>query len=273
MFRIKFDTNPYNVTNWKIKKKIRYAQCHFQYNRNVYLKFSWIDCYRPESKKTLSFSLSLNAAGSDRSRVVTSKSHRRRVRDHLAAGVEKESREIRLRNGRSLPTAVQLIAKINIHYCNYFLRRGRAVSHDEGRREGNEGDRRRRRLEEGGRGVRKNEEDAPTSCNLSPTAVHVHIYIHISVTRVSLTWSSSCPWRVNYKVEPTIPSLAKRNRWIQLAWVGARRILVCIRSNHSPGRCVFMRHGWKKDSIRAGPLWLICFRPSASLQEILRFQL
>ena len=33
----------------------------------------------------------------------------------------------------------------------------------------------------------------------------------ISVTRVSLTWSS-CPWWVNYKVEPTIPSLAERNR-------------------------------------------------------------
>lgn len=49
-----------------------------------------------------------------------------RVRDHLAAGVEKETRELTLRNGARLPTALELIAKINIHYCNYFLRRGRA---------------------------------------------------------------------------------------------------------------------------------------------------
>lgn len=51
---------------------------------------------------------------------------RPRVRDHLAAGVEKETREVTLRNGVRLPTALELIAKINIHYCNYFLRRGRA---------------------------------------------------------------------------------------------------------------------------------------------------
>ena len=48
-----------------------------------------------------------------------------------AAGVEKESQEVHLRNlGKSLPTAVQLIAKINIHYCNYFLRRGCAESYN-----------------------------------------------------------------------------------------------------------------------------------------------
>lgn len=55
--------------------------------------------------------------------------------DHLASGVEKESQEVTIRNGISLPTAVELIAKINIHYCNYFLRRGRAESHDLGPRE------------------------------------------------------------------------------------------------------------------------------------------
>lgn len=70
-----------------------------------------------------------------------------------------------------------------------------------------------------------------------------------------MTWSS---WRVNYKVEPTIPSLAKRNRWIQLAWVGARRILVCIRSNRSPGPRTMPSScdmdGWKKDSIRGDPV-------------------
>lgn len=94
----------------------------------------------------------------------------------------------------------------------------------------------------------------------------VYIYIYTFVTRVSLTWSS-CSWRVNYKVEPTIPSLAKRNRWIQLAWVGARRILVCIRS---PERCVFMRHGWMEKRFDSwGPLWLIsAFDHPPSLQEI-----
>lgn len=51
-----------------------------------------------------------------------------RVRDHLAAGVERERPE-KLPYGMVyvyLPTALELIAKINIHYCNYFLRRGRA---------------------------------------------------------------------------------------------------------------------------------------------------
>lgn len=139
------------------------------------------------------------------------------ARDHLAAGVGKESQEVTLRNGISLPTAVELIAKINIHYCNYFLRRGRAESHDPRAVNGDEGrgakketaewewegDRARERQDE-----RKEDEDGPRP--------------GISVTRVSLTWSS-CPWWVNYKVEPTIPSLAKRNRWIQLLPAAAGR--------------------------------------------------
>ena len=61
------------------------------------------------------------------------------------------------------------------------------------------------------------------------TCIHISIHVYIYVTRVSLTWLSR-PWQVNYKVEPTIPSLAKRNRWIQLASQDETScILVCIR--------------------------------------------
>jgi len=75
-----------------------------------------------------------------------------RVRDHLAAGVEKETREVTLRNGVRLPTALELIAKINIHYCNYFLRRGRAEEQPRSRTlRGNE---RNRKREREGRGER-----------------------------------------------------------------------------------------------------------------------
>lgn len=145
----------------KIKKKKKDTTHSVIFN--VPKRFSWNFSNLNRLPRTRAKrQLSLSAAGSDRSRVVTSKSHRRRVRDHLAAGVEKESQEIRLRNGRSLPTAVQLIAKINIHYCNYFLRRGRAESQDEGK-ETVENE------ETGGGGTRRNEEDAPTSSNLSPT--------------------------------------------------------------------------------------------------------
>lgn len=120
---------------------------------------------------------------------------------------------------------------------------------------------RTRRLREGARGgTRKTRQ--PRAISLQPYSIYVYS-MYISVTRVSLTWSS---WRVNYKVEPTIPSLAKRNRWIQLAWVGARRILVCIRSNRSPGPRTMRLHATWMDGKKirfVGTLWLICFRPSA----------
>lgn len=81
-------------------------------------------------------------------------------------------------------------------------------------------------------------------------SVYIHIYMYISVTRLSLTWSL-CPWRVNYKVEPTIPSLAKRNRWIQLASRGETNPrLHPFNRSLGPGRCVFTDRG-KKRSIRA----------------------
>jgi len=50
-------------------------------------------------------------------------------------GWEKESRELGSRNGIRLPTALELIAKINIHYCNYFLRRGCAEGESREREE------------------------------------------------------------------------------------------------------------------------------------------
>lgn len=83
---------------------------------------------------------------------------RPRVRDHLAAGVEKETREVTLRNGARLPTALELIAKINIHYCNYFLRRGRAEgataisesARERGRRKERDGTHNKKERERGG---------------------------------------------------------------------------------------------------------------------------
>lgn len=64
-----------------------------------------------------------------------------------------------------------------------------------------------------GQGTRKetNENENETEMSRSGDEVREKdedAILCISVTRVSLTW----PWRVNYKVEPTIPSLAKRNR-------------------------------------------------------------
>lgn len=90
-------------------------------------------------------------------------------------------------------------------------------------------------------------------------SVYIHIYMYISVTRLSLTWSL-CPWRVNYKVEPTIPSLAKRNRWIQLASRGETNPrLHPFNRSLGPGRCVFTDGGKKKDRF-VRRVWLICFR-------------
>jgi len=75
----------------------------------------------------------------------------------------------------------------------------------------------------------------------------------IFVTRVSLTWSSF-PWRVNYKVEPTIPSLAKRNRWIvqirsrELSETKPSRLHAPLLMG-LPGTCIFLvrsKNKWKK---------------------------
>lgn len=111
---------------------------------------------------------------------------RPRARDHLAAGVEKETREVTLRNGVRLPTALELIAKINIHYCNYFLRRGRA----EGATVISESVKEREGQEERERETRRNEKERGEERRAHVFARRRRRLLCISVTRVSLTWSS-----------------------------------------------------------------------------------
>lgn len=125
---------------------------------------------------------------------------RPRPKDHLAAGIEKDTREVTLRNGVRLPTALELIAKINIHYCNYFLRRGRESHHDHGVRE----EEREAADNEKERKVAGGEERAYVCETKTKASVYICNESFIDVV--------AAPWRVNYKVEPTIPSLAKRNR-------------------------------------------------------------